>query len=126
MKRVLVGMFYVFGGLAVAGAFGAGLAPLPDSGRQVKSLTVSFGDLDLGNTAGVNTLYARLRSAARRVCGTADLRNLRAVADVKRCRAEALDDAVARIDHPRLTALHRGPDGMEELAGFNLRPAAQL
>jgi len=126
MKRILTGLFCLSAALAVAGAQSAGLAPLPDRGREVRSLTVNFADLDLASAEGAQTLYGRLKTAARRVCGKADLRDLRAVEDVKGCRAEALDSAVTRIDHPRLTALHGKPEVVRELIGFNLRPAAQL
>ena len=33
------------------------------------SVTVSFRDLDLSNIAGVTTLYHRIQSAAKQVCG---------------------------------------------------------
>lgn len=125
MKPVLMGMLCLAGALSVAGAPGAGLAPLPDRGREVKSITVSFADLDLGSAQGAQTLYDRLRSAARRVCGKADLRDIAGAERVKRCRSEALDAAVVKIDHPRLTALHGKPDKARELVGYNLRPPAQ-
>jgi UrcA family protein len=126
MKHALTGIFCLCGALSVlSGAQGAGLAPLPDSGREIRSLTVSFADLDLANAAGAATLYDRLKTAARRVCGKADPRDLSAVGDVKRCRTEALDAAVAGVDNPRLTALHRDADAPQELAGSNPAATAQ-
>lgn len=125
MKRILTGMFCLVAALAVSGAQGAGLAPLPDAGRDIKSITVNFEDLDLAGTAGAETLYGRLRTAARRVCGKADLRDLQAVGEVKRCRTEALDDAVAKINHPRLTAVHGRSEDPTEMVSYNLRFIAQ-
>lgn len=125
MKRILTGLFCLGAALAVAGAQGAGLAPVPDSGREIKSITVNFEDLDLAGTAGAETLHGRLRTAARRVCGKADPRDLNAVKDVRRCRTEALDTAVAEIDHPRLTAVHDKSEEPTEMAGYNLRFIAQ-
>jgi UrcA family protein len=118
-------MFCLSAALAVAGAQGAGLAPLPDSGREVKSITVNFKDLDLASGAGAETLYGRLRTAARRVCGKADLRDLRTVGELKRCRTEALDAAVAKINHPRLTAVHGKSEEPTEMVSYNLRFIAQ-
>jgi UrcA family protein len=37
----------------------------PDTAK----IAVSFADLDLTRTAGVDSLYARVRSAARKLCG---------------------------------------------------------
>jgi UrcA family protein len=125
MKRILTGLFCLGAALIVSGAQGGGLAPLPDDGREVRSLTVGFADLDLANAAGAETLYDRLRTAARRVCGKADPRDVGAVKDMKRCRSEALDAAVAGVNHPRLTALHVKSAVPGELVGINLRPIAQ-
>ena len=123
MRDILTGLLCL-SAVLMTGAQGAGPAPLPDRGRS-EFLTVNFADLNLRSTPGVQALYERLRSAARRVCGSADPRNLRAVEGVERCRAEALDEAVARINHPRLTVRHEGRDRTQEPVSFDLRPVAQ-
>src|SRR5688500_19451767 len=48
-------------------AHGASAAQL-----KVKTTAVSFADLDLSKAAGAQTLYKRIKVAARRVCGPAD------------------------------------------------------
>jgi UrcA family protein len=75
---------------------------------KVKAQTVSFADLDLSKAAGAQTLYKRIKAAARNVCGPAD--NYTYVTPSKQfrqCYEKAIADAVAQIDRPSLTALHR-------------------
>lgn len=57
------------------------------------SVTVNHADLDLSNDAGRDTLARRIATAARKVCGTADVRDLQGMADRNRCRVEATEDA---------------------------------
>jgi UrcA family protein len=89
----------------------AGATPPPPvdarDGTVRETVAVPYGDLDLTTDAGARVLYARLTSAAGRVCGFADARELSLWVRVRHCREQALAAAVARIDAPRLTALHR-------------------
>lgn len=54
-----------------------------------RSVEVAYGDLDLTTDAGASTLQQRVKRAVTKVCGTADVRNISEVQDVKRCRSEA-------------------------------------
>jgi UrcA family protein len=75
---------------------------------KVKEQTVSFADLDLSKPAGAQTLYKRIKAAARHVCGPVD--NYTYVTPsrgFRECYEKAIADAVAQIDRPSLTALHR-------------------
>lgn len=64
------------------------------------SKTVSFADLDMSKPAGAETLYNRIRSAARFVCrGLANL-------DAGKCRADAVEAAVEGVGSRLLTELH--------------------
>jgi len=72
-----------------------------------RSLKVSYSDLDLTTQAGAATLYNRIRGAARQVCGYEGV----TYADTsgwKRCFNGAVSNAVAKVNSPRLTALHEG------------------
>jgi UrcA family protein len=73
------------------------------------TIRLSFADLDLSRPADAQTLYLRIKRAARIVCDATrsdwDVARLR---HWKECFAKAIDDAVSRIDRPTLTALHRG------------------
>jgi UrcA family protein len=75
---------------------------------DVKSQTVSFDDLDLSKPAGAQTLYKRIQKAARHVCGPADNYSyLTPRKKFRECFEEAVAAAVAQVDRPSLTALHR-------------------
>ncbi len=54
-----------------------------------------YADLNLGTAAGNDALYARLVSAARKVCGeTGDIRELGQLAATQACQREAIANAV--------------------------------
>ena len=75
---------------------------------EAKSLAVSYADLDLSKPAGAQTLYKRIKKAARVVCGPVD--NYTFVTPARKfrqCYEKAIADAVAQVDRPSLTALHR-------------------
>ena len=74
-----------------------------------RSVTVNFRDLNLSTIEGAVTLYQRLKGAARSVCdgpgtGAAAYREWRS------CYDAAIADAVAKVNSPLVTAVHRGPN----------------
>jgi len=80
-------------GLAVAtSAFAAGTETVPTQ-------RVSYADLDLRTSAGVDRLYSRLRGAAEDVCGRADFRNLKAKRAENACIAGAVSNAVKAVEN---------------------------
>jgi UrcA family protein len=84
-------------------AHGASAAQL-----RLKTTTVSFADLDLSKAAGAQTLYKRIKVAARRVCGPADRYTYGTPSNpFRKCVDAAIADAVAQVDRPSLTALHQ-------------------
>lgn len=74
------------------------------------SRTVHFADLDLSKRAGAETLYDRIRAAARSVC-SGEIQMF--YAD---CRAKAVDEAVAGVGNTLLAAVHRAATGGGEVA----------
>jgi UrcA family protein len=94
----------------VAGAAGAAHAATP-----ARSVTVSYGDLNLASAQGTDALYARIVSAAREVCGAGevDIRNLHALASERTCESSAIAQAVHAVHSPALAALYgtRQPQG---------------
>lgn len=75
---------------------------------KVKSQAVSYADLDLSKPAGAQTLYKRIQKAARRVCGPVD--NYTFITPAKafrQCYEQSIAEAVAQVDRPSLTALHK-------------------
>ena len=75
---------------------------------RVKAQTVSFADLDLSKAAGAQTLYKRIKVAARKVCGPADRYTYPTPSRAfSKCVEAAIADAVTQVDRPSLTALHK-------------------
>jgi UrcA family protein len=82
-------------------------APAADKGfNQVK---VEYSDLDLEKEAGAATLLRRLSRAAKNVCGAAhlDVSNFHQKRERVACRMTALQNAVADVNHPIVTALYQ-------------------
>jgi UrcA family protein len=75
---------------------------------RVKTQAVSFADLDLSKPAGAQTLYKRIKAAARSVCGPVDQYTFVVSSySFRKCFDAAVADAVGQVDRPALTALHR-------------------
>ena len=77
------------------------------AGEPAKSIRVSYADLDLSTQAGAQTLYHRIRGAARQVCGDEGT-SYTDKAIWRSCFKNAVGDAVAKVNSPQLTALHQG------------------
>jgi UrcA family protein len=92
---------------AVTLTFGASVA-LSDPGAYTPaSQIVRFADLDLSKPSDVARLYWRIKLVARSVCHTemsptADERT----AHSDDCYDATVDNAIARVNRPALTALH--------------------
>lgn len=65
---------------------------------DVQTMKVQIDDLDLSRSPGARTLYRRITSAARLVCGT------------NTCIEQAIDRAVKQVNAPTLTRLRFGAD----------------
>ena len=68
-----------------------------------------FADLNLGTSAGVKALYARIHAAARRVCE----QPAGEPAAVRGCMTKAESDAIERVDAPLLTAFYQKKTGSQ-------------
>jgi UrcA family protein len=70
------------------------------------SVSVQYGDLDIGHAAGAKVLLQRIEAASVRACGgEPDLRVLQQHAAYNQCRKTAVGEAVAQIGSPIVTAL---------------------
>jgi UrcA family protein len=73
------------------------------------NLAVSYSELDLSSSQDSQILYARIDKAARKVCeasvSTATSNTLKA-SRLKKCYTAAVDNAVADVNQPQLSALH--------------------
>ncbi len=73
--------------VAVSLALMAASVPCLAQETETSSATVGLTGIEVGSSAGGAILRARLQQAARQVCGTADTRDLSAMADMQACRA---------------------------------------
>jgi UrcA family protein len=90
--------------LSLAGSVIAAPAVAQSVDERV-SINVSYADLDIRHASGAAVLLHRLDAAAVRACGgEPDLRVLAAVAAFEKCRTTALNQAVAQVNAPALTA----------------------
>jgi UrcA family protein len=71
--------------------------------------TVNYRDLNLSTIQGAITLYERLKGAARTVCD-GPVTGVAAYQEWRSCYDAAIADAVAKVNSPLLTAVHRGPN----------------
>ena len=83
----------------------AAAAPADAGSNQI---TVHFGDLNVDRPAGAAVLYRRIRAAAQSVCGDRQPPGAHMTSPAwSSCVAQAIDEAVARVDRPAVTAYHR-------------------
>jgi len=84
---------------------------------QVRAETVKFADLNLTSQAGVEALYGRIHSAARRVCDqpAGELAAVKPWA-VKACMTKAESAAIGKVNAPLLTAYYEKKTGNHPLA----------
>jgi UrcA family protein len=67
--------------------------PAAAAETETSTAKVSTAGLNLNTAAGAAILRQRVEGAARAVCGAADSRDMRAMADLRTCRAVALEGA---------------------------------
>jgi len=105
---------------AILGLFGAAQALTAEQPDGVRSITVSFRDLNLSTIEGATTLYQRIKKAANKVCEEPDsyLNDPRAWAH---CYRGAIDDAVAKVNSPLLTAVHDGKSRDATVTAMNAK-----
>ncbi len=84
---------------------GPSLASNRDETHQV---VVHFGDLNLSNPQGAETLYRRIATAAVEVCDAfpMDSRALGSRTAIDACVKKALSDAVTKVGRPELFAVY--------------------
>lgn len=100
-----------------------------DTASEVLTKTVRFGDLNLDNRSGVESLYRRIESAAREVCGPdKHTGSLFVSAAWTTCVTNAVQQAVRTVDRPSLTAYyveHQGRQVVPTLAVSDRREGVE-
>jgi UrcA family protein len=101
---------------AVSCTLGAGRAFAAPETEEVRSVTVSYADLNLSTVAGARSLYHRIQGAARTVCPQEGVRDLGRYYGWKRCYEGAIANAVAKVNSPLLTEVHGSKTGEPKVA----------
>ena len=97
--------------LALAGSAAAADVRAARHAPDVLETTVRFGDLNLNRTSGADLLLSRLGRAARAVCGEAPgVRDGGKRRRYRACLRTAVDNAVAEVDAPLVSARHSRRD----------------
>lgn len=75
---------------------------------DLRTATIRYGDLNLATQAGVETLYHRIRVAARTVCGSPHERQIELRRSARTCNDAVVEEAVTTVELkaqlPRLRA----------------------
>ena len=90
-------------------ALGAGIGNSQNAAQAAakdgtRSVTVRISDLDITTQQGAATAYARIRNAAREVCGPVDIALPDERAFWDHCVSESIINAAAKVDSPSFTA----------------------
>jgi UrcA family protein len=93
--------------LPVAAALAFSAVASASTVRELPSVVVKYGDLNLDSADGIAALHTRLSKAARQVCSQLDSRVLGLREQYDICVSDAVSQSVARVDNPRLTSFHR-------------------
>ena len=96
-------------GLTAAATLSCAAPVLAQTSDTVPSVSVKYGDLNIGSPAGAQVLLKRIEAAANIACGGApDIRQLSQWASYEACRRSAVARAVVAVDLPMLTAMAHG------------------
>jgi len=105
MSKGLIKLLPLAAALALSGY--AGATTPKDSPKDLPSVVVKYGDLDLASEAGVKRLHARLRNAAEQVCSPFESRVLGLREQYERCVTDAITQSAAVVGNPSLIQFHR-------------------
>lgn len=108
--RKTAGLAYA---LALVCSFAAAAcASAPSSRDDPPHMTVKFADLNLSTREGIDTLYKRIRGAARAVCDESESNSKRfQTGSWGVCYNTAIADAVAKVNNSQLTLRHAQSTG---------------
>jgi UrcA family protein len=97
---------YLIAGLLLALSGVAGAAS-PVAATEAPQVVVNYGDLNVQSSAGVRSLYARINTAAAKVCSPLESRTLSLKQAHEQCVSDAVAESVATVDNAQLTNLHQ-------------------
>jgi UrcA family protein len=106
MKTSIATLVLVAGAVAAAPAMATNLPSFGDP-PETHSVRVHYADLNLSTASGAEELYRRISFAAHEVCGDVTVPSfVNQNRAYRECRRTAVEDAVAKVDRPKLTALY--------------------
>ncbi len=100
--------------LAVSSLPLAAQAKPGDSLLGVNTVAVPYGDLNLSHPIGAQTMLRRIKAAATEVCGAPGSHDLRERRDIRHCMRDAVENALAQLRAPLVTALYQGREVRDE------------
>jgi UrcA family protein len=113
------------GAAAVAGTLFAGSVTAKDQEFTV-AYKVSTQGLDLGQPAGAQELYSRLKHAAEVVCTHGMRVDLVPLTDPQGCYERALGDAIRSVNLPLLTQAYLATHTLQEAVARGIDMPAQV
>lgn len=85
------------------------IAPQAVQAQEPATVRVEIGDIDASSNAGADRLLRRLRHAVDQVCDVqTGLHTRRQLREASQCRRETMQQAVAQLDNPVVTARYQG------------------
>ncbi len=87
--------------LAFSGIVSAGIP------KDLPSVVVKYGDLNLATQSGVKSLHSRIRNAAEQVCSPLNSRILGLREQYEICVSDAMKQSIADVGNPNLSQFHR-------------------
>jgi len=120
VPSIVAATLFVIGGAAIGGTALAS-EPAASTTNQTVTYPVRYGDLDVSTPQGAKTLYLRIRYAAETLCESAATWGKK---EGEACVQKAVNDAVARVNAPKLTQYNQlqssgDKAGLVQLANAN-------
>ena len=103
----------VAGAILSALTFSIATVSRADDGTTPPQVIVKFGDLNISSSQGAAALYARIKSAAEKVCSPYDRSGLEAKTRLNACIDKAILGAVTKVNAPALSAVYSAKTGKE-------------
>ena len=91
-----------------ASADGYGETYVSTTAEGLRTVNVSYADLDLTHATGRDTLEHRISQAAKKVCGSSNLRvagSLRQASENKSCYRDTMAQSLSQVSAPQIAAI---------------------
>ena len=85
-------------------------AAMPEAGSDIRTVRIQYAPTELSTDSGRANLYARIRDAAREVCGPVghlQAGSLAMASRNRKCAEQAVSDAMARVSHAQMVSAGR-------------------